>query len=228
MPISSQALYFHLGMWADDDGVVEAFSVIRSTGFGEDDLKVLVTKGLVKILNEDLVAFILDWREHNLIRADRKIDSIYKNLLLRMVPDVEIISPRVRADTGALPRGNTTGRPVDGIGKDRLGQVSLVKDKNTVSNEVADEGMNSIISLFEKLNPSYKRFYSNKTQRAALSRLMLQHGVVKLRSAIEVAVQALGKPYAPTITSPIQLEDKLAALGVWYKRQSIKEDNVIL
>ena len=36
MPISCQALYFHLGMNADDDGIVEAFKVMRMTGSTED------------------------------------------------------------------------------------------------------------------------------------------------------------------------------------------------
>ena len=40
MPVSSRLLYYDLGMRADDDGVVEAFNVIRMTGATEDDLKV--------------------------------------------------------------------------------------------------------------------------------------------------------------------------------------------
>ena len=47
MPISCQALYFHLGLNADDDGIVEAYNVIKTIGCTEDDLKVLVAKGFV-------------------------------------------------------------------------------------------------------------------------------------------------------------------------------------
>lgn len=89
MPISSQALYFHLGIHADDDGVVEAYSVLLNVGCSEDDLKVLVSKGYVQVLNEDLVSYITDWRENNKLRSDRKIDSIYKDLLLSMYPDID-------------------------------------------------------------------------------------------------------------------------------------------
>ena len=49
MPLSSQALYFHLGLHADDDGVVEAFSVMRQTGAVEDDLRILVAKNFVNV-----------------------------------------------------------------------------------------------------------------------------------------------------------------------------------
>lgn len=123
MPTSSQALYFHLGMEADDDGIVEAFNVMRTVGFNEDDIKVLAAKGFIKVLNEDMVSFILDWREHNLIRSDRKIDSIYKELLLQMVPDAEVLNPSPRADTGQLPGG----RPLDNqwTAQVRLGKESI-------------------------------------------------------------------------------------------------------
>lgn len=76
MPTSSQNLYFHLGMKADDDGIVEAYPVMCVIGATEDDLKILVAKQFVTVLNEDYVIFINDWTENNTIRADRKVDSI--------------------------------------------------------------------------------------------------------------------------------------------------------
>ena len=97
MPLETQALYFHLGLNADDDGVVEAYSTMRLLGANEDNLKVLAGKGFVKVLNEDLVSFIVDWREHNHIRADRKIDSIYQPLLLKIVDESALLSAKERA-----------------------------------------------------------------------------------------------------------------------------------
>lgn len=126
MPLSSQALYFHLGLHADDDGVVEAFSIMRQTGAVEDDLRILVAKGFVSVLNDDLVTYITDWNENNKIRADRKVDSIYKDLLLKIMPTAELKQSKPRADTGKV-----TGRPMDNqwtaqvrLGKDRLGKDS--------------------------------------------------------------------------------------------------------
>lgn len=133
MPISCQALYFHLGMNADDDGVVEAYPIIKMVGCTADDLKVLYAKGFVQILNEELVTFITDWNENNKIRADRKIDSIYKDLLIQLNPDVSLIEKRPRADakphTGQATDGQRTdnGQPMDSIGKDRLGKDSTGK-----------------------------------------------------------------------------------------------------
>lgn len=120
MPTSSQALYFHMGVRADDDGIVEGYNVMRMIGATEDDLKVLVAKGFVTILNEDLVAYINDWKEHNLIRADRKVDSIYKDLLLQIVPEVQLLEPKQRSDVKnkqvnplMVVQWTTDGQPMD-------------------------------------------------------------------------------------------------------------------
>lgn len=134
MPIDTQLLYFHLGLNADDDGVVEAFTVMRYAGIAEDNLKILVAKQFVKILNEDLVTYIIDWTEHNKIRADRKIDSMYKNLLVKMLPDVQPLQSKERADRKPKKSGTSSGQPKDGIGevrlgKDRIGKVKDIKHK---------------------------------------------------------------------------------------------------
>lgn len=133
MPSSTRLLYYDLCMRADDDGVVEGFNVLRMTGATEDDLKVLVTKEFIKVLNNDLVSYVLDWREHNKIRADRKVDSIYKDLLLQVLPTTKLLEPRKRADLKANDNNinnmdrnwTSTGQSTDGLGKDRLGKVSL-------------------------------------------------------------------------------------------------------
>ncbi|WP_413506294.1 conserved phage C-terminal domain-containing protein [Brochothrix thermosphacta] len=133
MPSSTQALYFHLGMNADDDGVVEGFMVMRLVGATEDDLKILVAKGFVILLNEELVTYISDWQEHNKIRADRKVDSIYKDLLLQVLPEVEFIKKKQRADSKKYieqptdDQWTTNGQPNVGIGKVRLGKDRLVE-----------------------------------------------------------------------------------------------------
>ena len=76
-------------MNADDDGVVEAFPIMRMVGATEDDLKILMDKVFVYLLNDDLVAYVNNWTEHNKVRLERKIDSLYKDLLLKVVPDVD-------------------------------------------------------------------------------------------------------------------------------------------
>lgn len=126
MPLSTQALYFHLGLVADDDGVVEAYNVMNMIGAAEDDLKILVSKQLVQVLNEDLVTYITDWRENNKLRADRKIDSIYKDLLLKLNPEIKLLEASTRADR-RNESGTSHGRPMDRIGKDSIVEDSIDK-----------------------------------------------------------------------------------------------------
>jgi hypothetical protein len=127
MPVSTQCLYFHLGLHADDDGIVEAYTIINSVGASEDDLKVLVAKGFVTVLNDDLVTYITDWAENNKIRSDRKVDSIYRDLLLQVLPDVNIQQKTMRADVRKKldVQWTSNGQPMDGVGKDRIGKDRL-------------------------------------------------------------------------------------------------------
>lgn len=108
MPGTSQNLYFHLCLNADDDGIVEAYSVINIIKASEDDLKVLEAKRFVKVLNADLVTYIIDWLEHNNLRPDRKKDSIYQDLLREILPDVKLLEKKERSDL------KKSGLPVDG------------------------------------------------------------------------------------------------------------------
>ena len=71
MPLSTQALYFHLNMRADDDGFVNnPKKVQRMVGASEDDLKLLIAKRFL-IAFENGVVVIKHWRMHNLLRKDR-------------------------------------------------------------------------------------------------------------------------------------------------------------
>ena len=77
MPISSQALYFHLGMHSDDDGFVSPRKVLRLIGAGDDDLKVLLSKQFVIPFDSGVIV-ITHWKQNNYIQADRYTPTIYK------------------------------------------------------------------------------------------------------------------------------------------------------
>lgn len=128
MPQTSRLLYYDLGMAADDDGIVEAFAVIRTTGAAEDDLRVLASKGFVTVLNEDLVSFITDWAENNRIRKDRYKPSIYAKLLVRIADSNQATTNRQPNDnqvtTNQQPSDNQM-TPQDRLGKGRLGKGSV-------------------------------------------------------------------------------------------------------
>lgn len=184
MPISSQALYFHLGMRADDDGIVEAFTTMRSVGCTEDDLRVLVAKGFVQVLNEDLITYITDWTENNKIRPDRKIDSIYQDLLLKINPDAPLIEKRERADSGRAMDNQRTDNGPHRLGKDRI-----VKD-NVNSNEQSEIAHDSSRDQFEHLWSIYPNKKGKKRAFESFKRA-LKNGVTvdQIRDGIEAYVR---------------------------------------
>jgi len=166
MPASSQMLYFHLALNADDDGVVEAFPVIRMVGSNEDDFKILVAKFFITILNDDLVSFVNDWTEHNLIRPDRKVDSKYKNLLIQKIENIKLIDSKPRADR--------LGRPMDVQCQDmagemsaqvRLGKVRLGKKNICPSGDERDFDFEIFWKAYPRKQARKKALSSWKTKR---------------------------------------------------------------
>ena len=84
MPLSTQALYFHLNMRADDDGFVNNPKRIQRTiGASEDDLKLLIVKRFV-ICFENGVIVIKHWRMQNTLRKDRYTPTQYQEELSRL------------------------------------------------------------------------------------------------------------------------------------------------
>ena len=130
LPLEAQALYFHLIQNCDDDGVVEAFPILRMIGASEDNLGLLVVKRFVKPLNEEMVYFVVDFHEQNTVRKDRYTPSVYKDLLEQNAENLITDSD----DTTGKPLVNqteTTGKP--NISKDNIskGKVSKGSSKET-------------------------------------------------------------------------------------------------
>lgn len=81
MPVSTQALYFHFGMRADDDGFVSSpKKIVKIANCTNDDLRVLISKGYI-IPFESGVVVITDWRKNNTLKGDRYKPTVYQEEL---------------------------------------------------------------------------------------------------------------------------------------------------
>lgn len=141
MPSSSQLLYFHLGMRADDDGFVNSpKKIMRVVGCSDDDMKLLIAKKFV-IPFESGVVVIKHWRIHNYIQKDRYKETTYKeekamlevkeNKAYRLV-DTECIHDVSSLDTqSSLVKSR--------LGKDSLDKSSLVCPTREEVREYAKE-----------------------------------------------------------------------------------------
>ena len=78
LPDSSQVLYFHLSMNADDDGFINNWkSIMRMTGTKEDDLKLLIAKQYIITFDTGVIV-IRHWRLNNYLRNDRYKETKFK------------------------------------------------------------------------------------------------------------------------------------------------------
>lgn len=77
MPLSTQALYFHLSMRADDEGFINNPKKIqRMVGASDDDLKLLIAKSFIIIFESGIIV-IKHWKIHNYIQSDRFKPTVY-------------------------------------------------------------------------------------------------------------------------------------------------------
>ena len=127
MPMSSQLLYFHLLLDADDDGFINApKSIMRVIGAKDDDMRVLQAKGYTIPFDSGVIV-IKHWRIHNSLRKDRynpnpQLENERKQLIINDRKEYELA-------TTWQPTGNqlaTNG--YHSIGKDSIGKDSIGKD----------------------------------------------------------------------------------------------------
>lgn len=121
MPLSTQALYFHLSMRADDEGFINSPKKIqRMVGASDDDLKVLVLKRFI-LPFESGVVVIKHWRIHNYIRNDRFKPTVYTEE--KALLEYKGNGAYTEVETDGIPSDNQVVYQMDTqvrIGKDSL------------------------------------------------------------------------------------------------------------
>ncbi|EMW5437866.1 TPA: DNA replication protein [Enterococcus faecalis] len=161
MPLSTQSLYFHLSMRADDDGFINNPKKIqRMVGCGDDDLKLLMAKRFILVFDSGVIV-IKHWKIHNYIRNDRYKPTLYQEEKAELA---EKNSKAYTFKTEVIESENHLGIPDDnrmGYQMDtqvRLGKDRLVKDKKKNSVEPSS----TMLELFEKVWKTYPKKTNKK------------------------------------------------------------------
>jgi hypothetical protein len=160
MPLSTQALYFHLSMRADDDGFINNPKKIqRMVGASEDEMKVLITKKFI-IPFESGIVVIKHWKIHNYIAKDRYTPTVYqaeKALLetkdngayTECIQDVYKVDTQVRLDKDKLDKDKS----VEGsVVEDTSPLPSLQQIKDYVTEHNLNVDPNRFFSYYSKSN----------------------------------------------------------------------------
>ena len=174
MPLSTQALYFHLSMRADDDGFINNPKKIqRMIGASDDDLRVLVMKRFI-LPFESGVVVIKHWRMHNYIRNDRYKETVYQEEKSQLL--LKENGSYTELATIGIPDGNQMETQVrlgeDREGKDRLGEGSVenVADINVGHKPTRHKyGLYENVLLtdedYQKLIAEFPHDYSDRIER---------------------------------------------------------------
>lgn len=172
MPLSTQSLYFHLNMRADDDGFVNNPKKIqRMIGASEDDLKLLLAKRFI-LGFENGVVVIKHWRMHNLLRKDRYNPTQYiEEMNTLMINDNGSYTEKPIVDHLA-----TTWQPSDNqtATQDREGKESIVKDSIGEERQSAEKtAYQQIIDLYNSICVSFPsvKSLSDARKKAIKARL---------------------------------------------------------
>lgn len=143
MPLTAQALYFHLGMRADDDGFIASpRQIMKAVECKQDDMKILISKGYV-IPFESGIVVIRHWKQHNYIQSDR----YRKTKFLEEKSHLELVENVYVADTECIQDSSNMDTQ-DRIGKVRVRDRDSIELGDTVCTEPEESvSMPPVISL---------------------------------------------------------------------------------
>lgn len=146
MPVSSQVLYFHLSMNADDDGFINNWkSIMRLTGTKEDDLKILIMKRFIILFNDEDktssgIIVIKHWRINNYLRSDRYKKTQFQNELKQL---------KINSQGEYELSNNDIGIPMVYPDKNRIDKNSIdyISSSNNIDNYI--QRVESIYEIYE-------------------------------------------------------------------------------
>ena len=130
LPHAAQALYFHLGMLADDDGFLNnAKRIAAMLEIPMENFNLLVSKRFLLAFDNGVVC-LKHWRMHNSIRKDRYNPTQYREEFESL-----IVKPNGAYTEGGDIMGTKRGQGGDIMGAECTAQYSIVENSIVESSE---------------------------------------------------------------------------------------------
>lgn len=135
---------------------------------------------------------------------------------------MEVVKPAI--PTIDNTKYNITTRDITRAGAHDADNNGL-ETKNNLPKGFQDE-VNLILEMFYKsINPNIN--FANKLNRDAVKWLLEKNGFEKVEQFVRAAISVFGKPYAPVITTPYQLKEKLSSLQAYITSHEEREGRII-
>lgn len=218
MPTSTQALYFHLGMEADDDGFLDSYKgLMRAVGAKDDDLKLLVAKRFI-LPRDNGIIVIKHWLINNTIRKDRYTETKH----------IEAKNGLFLKQNGAYTEDSDAGIPVGNhlatqkrIGKERIEEITAdagieITDKEPEKPRTKKD--TTYLQMFELWGKYPANWRVNKTEIQSAKNLLEERGLEDCAEALEYYQKHKDDPYIPTILKPSDLDRKWLNLETYYDK----------
>lgn len=219
--ITARYLYIGTILLADDDGRLNGDPrYLKGQVFSYDEditvddvatfLQALHKAELIELYEVEGTQYIQHpkWTEYQKIRKDMYNGSKIPSIKAVEATPVQVCNEPVT-------------EPVPKLSKVKSSKVKPSKPTAPKAPLTETEGniINELLEGFKQVNPSYSRLYGQTPQRQALDRLVLQHGKEKTESMIAYLPKSNASRYAPSITTPVQLEANLGKLIAWAQKE---------
>lgn len=168
-------------------------------------MRSVVCRGLKRLINMNIIIKIAN-DDIQIYRINKDFDT-WKPLAELRPPVAELL---------------TTISKTANVGSRKTATYKRQPTKETLTKDISEQSSQDIsrfIKLFESVNPSYEKFYGNKTQRSAVGRLLKKYGFEKSAGMVKYLPIINADKYAKgkSIT-PLQLEDNLALIIAHYNQ----------
>lgn len=207
---TARLLFLAMLNFADDEGYLEhrvKWLKAKCLPYDDAEIDALLTElyaiGRIEVRNG--IIWIKNFLKHQKVEKPRPSDLSQKF-------KVSVTPPRKLTEESP---------PKDKISKEKLSEeISTI-----VNGDKSPDEVNEIFKIFYQINPTIK--FGSKTCRAAVVELVAKFGFENTKKFAESAVALHGVKFAPTITTPYQLKEKLSVLVAYLKANSTGQNNLI-
>ena len=237
MPMSTQCLYFHLSMRADDEGFLNNPKKIqRMIGASEDDLRILLSKRFILAFDSGVIV-IKHWKIHNWIRSDRITPTVYQDersqLEIKDNGAYTTCQQDVRQLSDTCQPSGSEASPQYSIGKDSKGKDSLEEGVRVprTATQIAEEvildwspRMQEAVREWLAYKKEKRQGYKETGLKSLLSQIRREADEHGEEALIQVIHTSMSSNYAGIVFDRLQEKKRSPAYASSGKQQALSAD----